>query len=715
MKDIYSSLNEKQLEAVKTIEGPVMVMAGAGSGKTRVLTNRIAYLTNELGVYPTQILAVTFTNKAAREMKERLSKMCDDDVEKMWISTFHSMCCRILRVEISHLEGYSNNFTIIDDEDSLKIIKEVTKELNYSVDDIKPKDTKNIISAFKNDTLESIDNEDIFAIYNAYEKRLKAENLLDFDDLIIKTLDVFDLYPAILEKYQNKFSYILVDEFQDTNTKQYRLVKLLAFRHKNIFVVGDQDQSIYSFRGAKIENINKFLKDFVGTKVIMLEENYRSTQNILNIANKVIKNNSNRFDKNLYTKANEGSKPVYYNADTSYAEVMYVLDKIKELKASGYEYKDMAILYRSNYLSRGFEDIFVRYGIPYTIYGGLSFFARKEVKDILAYLRLIINSDDDFSFKRVVNEPKRKIGPALVGKLVDEGIDKHQSLFKSIDTISKSGQGYNALIDFKFTILELQEALMDSNMPLEDIINVIIVKTGYKNMLLEDGEEGKERLGNVLELKSVIKEADEFYDGSKKEKLEQMLSEIALRTDTDKKRENDDVVKLMSYHQSKGLEYKVVFLIAFEEGIFPSSLCFSHEELEEERRICYVGITRAREKLFITCAKSRSLYGRNIFSMPSRYVSEIGENNLDLYTPNVKSNKTNIVSEHKTFVPGNISSVQNIKREDSTSFNIGDKINHKAFGDGTIVSISGDVLTVAFGEAFGVKKLLASHPSIRKI
>lgn len=715
MKDLYSGLNEKQLEAVKTIEGPVMVMAGAGSGKTRVLTHRIAYLTNELGVYPTQILAVTFTNKAAREMKERLMSMCNDDVEKMWVSTFHSMCCRILRAEISHLEGYSSNFTIIDDEDSLKIVKDVTKELNYSVDEIKPKETRNIISAFKNDMLDSIEDEDVQAIYEAYEKRLKTDNLLDFDDLIIKTLDVFDFFPEVLEKYQHKFSYILVDEFQDTNTKQYRLVKLLAFRHKNIFVVGDQDQSIYSFRGAKIENINKFLRDFVGTKVIMLEENYRSTQSILNIANKVIKNNPNRFDKNLYTNASEGAKPVFYYAESSYAEVMFVLDKIKELKASGYDYKDMALLYRSNYLSRGFEDIFVRYGIPYTIYGGLSFFARKEVKDILAYLRLIINHDDDFSFKRIVNEPKRKIGPALINRLIDEGINTNKSLFKSIDTISKSGQGYSSLIDFKFTILELEEAIENIDMPLEGIIDAIIDKTGYKQMLIDDGEEGRERLNNVLELKSVVKEADEFYDGGRVSKLEQMLSEIALRTDTDKKRENDDVVKLMSFHQSKGLEYKVVFLVAFEEGIFPSSLCFSEEEYEEERRICYVGITRAREKLFITSAASRNLYGRNISSRPSRYVSEIGDDNLDIYSPRMLNKRNEVVSEKKSFVPTNVSSVQSVKRESGTSYVAGDKINHKAFGDGVIVSVSGDVLTVAFGEAFGIKKLLASHPSIRKI
>lgn len=714
MSELLDGLNENQRIACESTEGPVMVMAGAGSGKTRVLTYRIAHLINDLGIEPYNILAVTFTNKAANEMKERIEKLVDADIKNMWVATFHSICCRILRKEIYHLKGFTASFTILDEEDSLKELKDVIKEMDLNADAYKPKDIKCEISAFKNDMKSRFEDAKIEEIYFAYQRKLNEENLLDFDDLILMTLEIFENFPDVLEKYQEMFSYIMVDEFQDTNTYQYKFVKYLASKHNNVFIVGDQDQSIYSFRGAKIENINKFQKDFKDTKVIMLEENYRSSQNILNIANKVIKNNTNRFKKNLFTKLENGVKPIYNRLGNAYSEASYVCDEIKRLKLEGYNYKDFAIIYRSNYLSRNFEDVFIRQNVPYTIYGGLSFFQRKEVKDILAYIRLIINNDDSFAFKRVVNEPKRKIGPALINRLEECAKANKCSLFKAIDLIDRGGQGYNSLLDFKFTILELEEYLMSSEHQMPDIIEHLLLQTGYKAMLKAEGDEGEERLKNVEELITVLIETDDMYEGTRKEKLEQMLQEIALRTDTDTKREGDDVVKLMTYHQAKGLEYKVVFLVAFEEGIFPSSLSsFSEKDLEEERRICYVGITRAREILYITTVQERMVYGRTNSMYSSRFLKEIGKENLDDKTLYIS--KLPNKNDTSAFKPSKMSNITELERNNSTDIKVGDKVNHKAFGDGTVVMVSGDVITVAFGESYGVKKLLANHPSIRRL
>lgn len=715
MSDLLNGLNEAQRLAAETTEGPVMVMAGAGSGKTRVLTYRIAHLINDLGVMPYNILAVTFTNKAANEMKERISKLVDADIQKMWVATFHSICCRILRRDISHLEGFKSSFTILDEEDSVKEIKETIKEMGLSTDEYKPKNVKCEISSFKNDMKSKFDDTTTEQIYFAYERRLKEENLLDFDDLILKTIELFEAFPDVLHKYQDTFTYLMIDEFQDTNTYQYKLVKMLGEKTRNIFIVGDQDQSIYSFRGARIENINKFQRDFKDTKVIMLEQNYRSTQNILDIANRVIDNNGSRFKKNLFTDSKDGIKPIFNKLNNAYGEACYVSDEIKRLMEMGYSYKDFAVIYRSNYISRNFEDVLLRQGIPYTIYGGLSFFARKEVKDILAYIRLIIDYDDSFSFKRIVNEPKRKIGPALIKRLEDCARENNCSLFKAIDLIDRGGQGYNSLLDFKFTIIELEEYLSSEDHKMNEIVDFIINRTGYKAMLKAEGDEGEERLKNVEELTTVLIETDEMYEGTRKEKLMQMLQEIALRTDADTKREGDDVVKLMTYHQAKGLEYKVVFLVAFEEGVFPSSMAsFSERDIEEERRICYVGITRARERLYITCASERMVFGRTNSMFESRFLKEIGKESLEDKTviPKKVFAQSNT---KKPFVPGKASDVVETKRTNTTDISIGDKVNHKAFGDGTVVAVNGDVITVAFGEAFGVKKLLANHPSIRRL
>ncbi len=714
MSYLLDELNEQQREACTQTEGPVMVMAGAGSGKTRVLTYRIAHLINDLGIAPYNILAVTFTNKAANEMKERIEKLVDVDIRKMWVATFHSICCRILRTEIAHFNGFSSNFSILDEEDSLKEIKEVIKELNESIDEYKPKVVKCEISAFKNDTKSTFDDPTIEQIYFKYQERLKSMNLLDFDDLILKTLELFETFPLVLAKYQQMFTYIMVDEFQDTNTYQYRLVKLLGQKTTNIFIVGDQDQSIYSFRGAKVENINKFQRDFPNTKVIMLEQNYRSTPNILNIANKVIKNNGNRFKKNLFTNQEEGAKPIYNNLYNAFSEASYVSTEIKNLVRIGYEYKDFAIIYRSNYISRNFEDVFIREQIPYTIYGGLSFFQRKEIKDILAYIKLILNYDDSFSFKRVVNEPKRKIGAALIKKLEDAARENKCSLFAAIDKIEKGGQGYNNLLDFKFTIIELEDVLLDEKKSLKIFMEELLSRTGYKEMLKADGDEGKDRLKNIYELLNVLLETDEMYEGTRKDRLNELLQEITLRTDTDKKRDDDNVVKLMTYHQAKGLEYKVVFLVAFEEGVFPSeNAMYSSKELEEERRICYVGITRAREILYITSTKERMLYGRTMPSMVSRFFKEIGRENVEDRTASQTYSYTE--TKKSTFKPQNISSVKAEEKPASTDIAVGDRVSHQVFGEGVVVSAVKGVIQVAFSEPYGVKKLLSNHPSIKKI
>ncbi len=687
-----------------------MVMAGAGSGKTRVLTRRIAHLILDNGVYPNHILAVTFTNKAAREMKERISKLINQDTRYMWVSTFHSFCAKFLRMEIENIpDGWTKSFEIIDDDDSEKILRDIIKDKGLDSKDYKAKVYAKLISDEKNlgpNKFKNPKEQDIYKdIYSKYQAKLLHDNLVDFDDLILLTLRVLKENPLVAEEYQEKFEYILVDEFQDTNYTQYDLIKLLAAKHKNIFVVGDEDQSIYSFRGARVENIHNFKADFADTKLILLEENYRSVKPILDIANKVIDNNKGRIKKNLFTSKEDGIKPKFFNASSSYEEEMFIVDEIRKLKLSGYDYKDFAVMYRSNHLSRGIEEQFIKYNIPYEVYGGISFFQRKEIKDILAYLRVIINHDDDFSFERIVNEPKRKIGPAMIAKLKENGLLNNASLFSSIDTLTVTGNGYNSLIDFKFTILELEEDLNNNEMELIDIIDKILTKTGYEAMLKESGEEGKDRLDNIEELKSIIKEAVDSYDGTRVEVLQQMLQDVALKTDTDNKDDSTDKVKLMSYHQAKGLEFKVVFMMAMEQGIFPNANCYSEKELEEERRICYVGITRAMERLYLLSAHDRFMFGHKETHNRSIYIDEIGESNLD------------VVGLIRKAIPVEQSEPE-VKEEPvqvTNDLHIGDVVNHKLFGDGRVVEVNGRIVSIAFAAPTGIKKMLKDHPSIRKV
>ena len=701
-----SGLNKSQLEAVKTTEGPVMVMAGAGSGKTKVLTTRISYLIGELGVPLDNILAVTFTNKAANEMKERISKILNINAKGMWVSTFHSFSSRLLRLEIDKMPPYTKYFNIIDDDDSLKIVKEIMKEMGdlYT----SPKEMRNLISKSKNFLdfkIKDIDRRTEFhKVFDEYEARLKKDNLLDFDDLIIKTIELLTKFPNVLEKYQHKFQYILVDEFQDTNELQYKLMKLLSQKHKNIFVVGDDFQSIYAFRGAKLENINKFQRDFIGTKLILLEQNYRSTKEILNLANNVIINNPNQIKKTMFSENNFGSKPKIYSAYSSYDEIMYVCDKIKELVLDGDSYNDIAIMYRANHISRGFEEQLMKYRIPYKIYGGLSFFSRAEIKDMIAYLRLLIFSDDNFSFKRVVNNPKRGIGKSILDKLELIANESNLSLYDAIPNYKGKGQGASGLVEFKMIIDSIKATIENYKLP--DLIDVLLDETGYKDELYrtEDEEVAEDKLNNIKEFKSILKDTDEESLDSNVIKLQGLLGDLALRTNNDDNNDGNSVI-LTTYHQAKGLEFKDVFMVANEEGIFPSSNTVTDEEIEEERRICYVGITRAKKKLFLTYCNHRRIFGYDTDMSPSRFIDEMDKSLLD----DNKVRKAPVVNYNKPIEKKTV-----VESNNNDIINVGDKVNHKSFGDGVVVAKDGMVITVAFKAEFGIKKLKADHPSIRK-
>ncbi len=705
-----SGLNDRQLEAVKTTEGPVMVMAGAGSGKTKVLTTRISYLISELGIPQENILAVTFTNKAANEMKERISNMLNINTNGMWVSTFHSFCSRLLRLEINKMPPYTRYFNIIDDDDSNKIVREIMKEIGgfYTT----PKDMRKMISKSKNFldfTIKDVDKRTEFhKVLDEYEKRLKNDNLLDFDDLIIKTIELLSTNKDVLDRYQAKFQYILVDEFQDTNGLQYKLMSLLAGRYKNIFVVGDDFQSIYAFRGAKIENIQKFRRNYKDCKLILLEQNYRSTEEILNLANDVIKNNPNQIKKVMFSKDSKGAKPILYSAYSSYDEIMYVADKIKELILNGDKYSDIAIMYRANHISRGFEEQLMRYRIPYKIYGGLSFFSRAEIKDMIAYLRLLVITDDDFSFKRVVNVPKRGVGKAVLDKLTETAIENKTSLYDAIPFYKGKGQGAEGLKEFKM-IMDSIRATID-NCKLVDLIDTILENTGYKDYLFdqEDEEQAADRLNNIKEFKSVLKDTDEESEATNSEKLIALLGDLALRTNNDDTNDGNSVI-LTTYHQAKGLEFKNVFMVATEEGIFPSANSYDDSEIEEERRICYVGITRAKKRLYITYCSHRRIFGMDSEMDRSRFVDEMNQDLLDngrtrKIVSSFSINKPKPKEEKKVEIP-----------TEAVTLKTGDKINHKAFGDGIIVSRDGMTITVAFKQEVGIKKLKADHPSIRKL
>ena len=686
-----ATLNESQLKAVIHPSGPLFVVAGAGTGKTRTLTARIAYLIME-GVNPKKILAVTFTNKAAREMKQRVVDMTGPHAMDVWLYTFHAFGLQILRRHIQELPyGYKPSFTVIDEEDGRKIVSDVVKSLGFDIKMFSVKALKGLISLFKCERMEEFERSDEEKIYKGYQKYLRENQLVDFDDLLIYTHELLDSYPHIKAKYQTAFEHVLVDEFQDTDLIQYKILKILGDLHKNVFVVGDPDQSIYGFRGANYNNSKYFMKDFKAEEVI-LDKNYRSTNYILQAANKLIANNLNRpSQKNLESDLGLGNPITYHTAQSDYQETFYVINEINKLIQQGYTYDDIAILYRNNALSRLFEDAMIKEGIPYIIYGGISFYERKEIKDALAYIRLINDHNQDFYFKRIVNVPKRSIGLKSIQVLEEKAQTLGISMFDAIDYVDLRPQAKSSLLEFKKMIIETKEAF-DGMEDLYQIMPVLMQKTGYMAMLkAEDTEIAEDRIDNLKELQSVFTRGDIYYEGTFYEKLNQQLDQIALYSDLDQDVTEDNHVKLATYHQVKGLEFRAVFMVVLEEGIFPSDRALmSTYELEEERRVAYVGITRAQEKLYMTHSERRMVYGQIKLGYPSRFIKE-----SRLSTP---QKQPEVVYDQSSHI-----------------LKTGDHVEHQVFGRGVVVSVDGEIAKIAFAMPHGIKQILESHPSIKKV
>lgn len=727
LKDrLLAGLNKEQQQAVKTTEGPLLIMAGAGSGKTRVLTHRIAYILLEKGVNPYNILAITFTNKAAREMKERINVILGGAADEIWISTFHSMCVRILRRDIDRI-GINRNFTILDTTDQLSVIKGILKDKNIDSKKFDPRGILSAISSAKNELIDAKQYgkytgnyfENIVSdVFEEYEKRLLKNHSLDFDDLIMKTIQLFKRVPEVLEYYQRKFQYIHVDEYQDTNKAQYQLVHLLAAKFQNLCVVGDSDQSIYGWRGADIANILSFEKDYPNAKVILLEQNYRSTKNILQVANHVISNNVKRKPKNLWTDNEKGEKIQYYRADTEQGEALFVTGKIKELvETKQRKFSDFAILYRTNAQSRAMEEMLVKANIPYTIVGGTKFYDRKEIKDLLAYLRLVANLDDDTSFVRIINVPKRGIGATSLDRIAQYALQNEMSMFRAlgeVERIGLSAKAMKACREFYQMLSGLNQ--MQEYLSVMELTEEIIKRTEYREMLqAEKTLEAESRLENIDEFLSVTKN---FEESSEDQTLVAFLTDLALVADIDQldKEENvKDTVVLMTLHSAKGLEFPVVFLIGLEEGVFPHSRSLMEEnDMEEERRLMYVGITRAEEELYITNAQIRTLYGHTNINPASRFIEEIPDEFID----RLNEQKRNVhVRDHHQVRPV-FRPAQSTTGGEDIRWRAGDKAIHKKWGVGTVVSVKGEgdhmELDIAFPIPVGIKRLLAKFAPIEK-
>nr|WGD63196.1 DNA helicase PcrA [Bacillus subtilis]WGD92701.1 DNA helicase PcrA [Bacillus subtilis] len=731
---LLSGLNPVQQEAVKTTDGPLLLMAGAGSGKTRVLTHRIAYLMAEKHVAPWNILAITFTNKAAREMKERVESILGPGADDIWISTFHSMCVRILRRDIDRI-GINRNFSILDTADQLSVIKGILKERNLDPKKFDPRSILGTISSAKNELTEPGEfskvaggyyDQVVSDVYADYQKKLLKNQSLDFDDLIMTTIKLFDRVPEVLEFYQRKFQYIHVDEYQDTNRAQYMLVKRLAERFQNLCVVGDSDQSIYRWRGADITNILSFEKDYPNASVILLEQNYRSTKRILRAANEVIKNNSNRKPKNLWTENDEGIKISYYRGDNEFGEGQFVAGKIHQLHSSGKrKLSDIAILYRTNAQSRVIEETLLKAGLNYNIVGGTKFYDRKEIKDILAYLRLVSNPDDDISFTRIVNVPKRGVGATSLEKIASYAAINGLSFFQAIqqvDFIGVSAKAANALDSFRQMIENLTN--MQDYLSITELTEEILDKTEYREMLkAEKSIEAQSRLENIDEFLSVTKN---FEQKSEDKTLVAFLTDLALIADIDQLDQQEeesggkDAITLMTLHAAKGLEFPVVFLMGLEEGVFPHSRSLMEEaEMEEERRLAYVGITRAEQELYLTNAKMRTLFGRTNMNPESRFIAEIPDDLLE----NLNEKKETRATSARKMRPrrGPVSrpvSYASKTGGDTLNWAVGDKAGHKKWGTGTVVSVKGEgegtELDIAFPSPVGVKRLLATFAPIEK-
>ena len=698
--NLIDSLNDRQKEAVVNTDGPMLILAGAGSGKTKVLTTKVAYLIEEKNIDPNNILAITFTNKAAKEMKERIFKLEGNSAFYIQISTFHSFGLKILK-ENCELLGYEKNFTILDSDDSLSIIKKIMKELNIDANKYNPKAIKNVISNNKNEIIDSekyslyvnTDFDEIaLEVYRKYEKSLKINNAVDFDDLLILPLKLFNNNPGVLQKYQEKYKYVFIDEYQDTNEPQYILSKMISAKYKNITVVGDADQAIFTWRGANYKNILNFEKDYKDAKVVLLEENYRSTKTILNAANNVIKNNKVRKEKNLWTQNEEGSKITYYKAFDEKDESNYVVNEIKKLIEKGVNPKDICVLYRANAQSRTVEEAFLTSNISYNIVGSYAFYNRKEIKDLIAYLKLIYNNKDDVSLLRVINYPKRGIGNKAIENLAIKSNVLDKSLYEVID----SGKE----LEFKNMIEEIKKE--ESHLTLTELIDMVLDKSGMKKSLEDEKSiEADIRLENLEEFKSIAK-AMEINEGIVS--LEELLDKLALVSDvSEQKNDNEDKVTLMTMHAVKGLEYDYVFVVGVEEGLFPHSNSLeSNDELEEERRLCYVAITRAKKKLYLINARSRILYGKVSSNVPSRFINEISDEYIEtigkkedsnVFKPKIDKNK--MMNEDNDLHPG-------------------DMVNHDKYGFGVVVTIDGSIATISF-KRDGLKKLMKNHKSIHKM
>ncbi|MGF1945679.1 DNA helicase PcrA [Enterococcus gallinarum] len=741
--ELLANMNPRQKEAVMHTEGPLLLMAGAGSGKTRVLTHRIAYLIEEKNVNPWNILAITFTNKAAREMKERVNQLLGSGGEDVWVSTFHSMCVRILRRDVDQI-GYSRNFTIIDTSEQNTLMKRVLKELNIDPKKYDPRSILGAISNAKNELLTPADYENqqgslfeqiVGRCYALYQKELRNNQCMDFDDLIMNTIRLFKENEDALQFYQRKFHYIHVDEYQDTNHAQYTLVNLLADRFKNLCVVGDADQSIYGWRGANMQNILDFEKDYPDAAVILLEQNYRSTQTILNAANQVIKNNRNRPDKNLWTENRAGEKITYYRGDSERDEARFIVSEMqKQIADKGRKFGDFAVLYRTNAQSRVIEEMLLKANVPYTMVGGRKFYDRKEIRDILAYLSAIANPSDSLSLERIINVPKRGIGATSVEKLREFASLHEWSMLEAamnVDLANISGKAGKEL--GSFGMMMDQFAQMIPYLSVTELTKEILDKTGYKQDLINQNNlESQSRLENLEEFLTVTQEFDKRFEAQNEddadapeEKLTVFLNDLALLSDVDSYEEESSQVTLMTLHAAKGLEFPVVFLIGLEENIFPLSRALMEEsELEEERRLAYVGITRAEEELFLTNAFSRTLYGRTQYNRPSRFVEEIEQDLLQSLGERTQPKGAAASFQPKVFKPTYTQPRQSTvsSRQTTTAacnqWQVGEKVNHKKWGVGTIVRTTGAAQDLELDVAFpqqGVKRLLAAFAPIEKL
>lgn len=726
-------LNDRQREAVLTTEGPLLVLAGAGSGKTRVLTHRIAYLIEEKGVFPGNILAITFTNKAANEMKERIKKLINSKSVDMWIGTFHSICVRILRRDIDRI-GYDRNFVIYDQDDQMTLVRDCIREKNLDDKMYKPNSVLSFISSQKDSLIDpdtcikqnynDFRKRNLGEIYELYQRRLRMSNALDFDDLILKTIELFVSNPDVLNYYQEKFKYILIDEYQDTNKPQYELVRLLSKKNMNICVVGDDDQSIYKFRGADIRNILEFEKDFPNTKVIKLEQNYRSTKTILEAANYVIQNNYGRKNKKLWTSNEEGSSVKLYKAMNEHDEANFVADKIKEMiESKDMSYSDFAVLYRTNAQSRVLEEALIKARIPYKIVGGLKFYDRKEIKDILAYLKLIQNPVDNISLKRIINVPKRGIGLRTLEKIEEYSNQRGESIYSAILDIEEiPGISQRAISNIRsFTTLINKFMAMKEVLGVKELIENVIDSTGYLGELEEDDSiEARTRIENIKEFISV---AVDFEQNAEEKTLEEFLASISLLSDIDKTEEgSENTVILMTLHSAKGLEFPVVFLTGMEEGMFPISRALTdEEELEEERRLCYVGITRAKQILYMTYAMLRTIYGNTMYNSVSRFIDEIPPELIQECVESRSDNKEAAVDkeENRLFTGYTVTNTRkNVTDNSKKEVGVGTKVKHKIWGIGTVVQVKGEgnnkEITVAF-ESQGIKKLMLSFAPIEVV